>query len=95
MEENKSCYNCKNFNQHYAMTKCSIIHLNCGHCMVKKIKAKERSEFPFKEGCELWEDIKIRNYERKESIVKKLNGMAKEIKEISVMLKELERLSTE
>ena len=93
--ENKYCYNCKNFNQHYIMTKSLIIPMSCGHCRARKIYAKERSKFPFKEGCELWEDMEIRNNERKESIIRKLTDMAKEIHSILIILKELERLSTE
>ena len=90
--ENKSCYNCSHFHQHYIIMSIGIRPIECGHCSERKIKAKELSKFPFKDGCELWEknnktDIK----ERKKSFKRKLNAMAKELHDIALILKKDEQ----
>lgn len=86
MEENKSCYNCRYFYQHYIIHLKGIRPLECGHCSRQKIKAKELSKFPFRVGCEFWEYKEDSDRSRK-SIVDALNKMEKEIHEILLILK--------
>lgn len=93
--ENKSCYNCKHFYQHYVMRKDKIRPIGCGHCLGRKIKVKELSKFPFEEGCELWADNKAKVEERKEFLTDMLKAMAEQIHHIELMLKEYERISSQ
>ena len=95
METEKSCYNCRYFYQHYVITSIGIRPIDCGHCSKRKIKAKELNKFPFKTGCELWEENTVKNKERKVRFTKKLNEMAREIHDIALILKEDERKSSE
>lgn len=88
--ENKSCYNCRYFKQHYILFKDKIQPVSCGHCLERKIKAKELSKFPFKEGCELWALKKVDIDKRKERLAVILKNMAREIHNIALMLKEEE-----
>lgn len=95
MEENKSCYNCRYFYQHYVVYKYKILSLNCGHCSKRTIKVKEKSKFPFKEGCGFWEDNKFILEKQKEILTSKLSVMARDIHNIAIILKEKERNSSE
>lgn len=95
METEKSCYNCKYFYRHYVMHTFSIRPTNCGHCSKRKINAKEKGKFPLENGCEMWEDIKIKIDERKGKIIVYLENMAKEIHDIALILKEDERSSSQ
>lgn len=95
MEEDKSCYNCRYFYQHYIIHVKSIRPLECGHCSERKIKVKELSKFPFKDGCKLWALKKVNIDKRKQRLTVTLKNMAKEIHDIALILKEEELNSSE
>lgn len=86
MEENKSCYNCKYFIQHYVMLKYNFKELCCGHCAKRRILAKELYKFPFKDGCDLWEDSAKEEEKRKNDLCNDLRRMSKELHEIRRIL---------
>lgn len=86
MEENKSCYNCKYFFQHYVMWKYSFRELFCGHCSKRRILAKELHKFPFKNGCDLWECSVKEVEKRKNDLCNDLRRMAKQLNDIYRML---------
>lgn len=81
--------------RHYMANRGSIIPLNCGHCTVRKIKVKVMSNFPYKMGCELWEDDIPKKEKQKELLFKKLEVAIQDINVIMQILKEFERSKTE
>lgn len=86
MEENKYCYNCKYFMQHYVMTNRGFKKTHYGHCM-KRISAKGLKIFPYDNKCDKWGSSITFKEERQSDLCKDLKRMAKEIHNIYCMVK--------
>ena len=79
----KSCENCRYFYQHYFKSDSTYRPVFFGHCFHKRNK-KLTPRFL----CEQWEDIAIKNEERKKSIKVTLESMAQNLNEIAMILKD-------
>ena len=62
----KRCENCRHFLQHYTNVNLRFREVHCGHCLERKLTPKEVRNFPFFNGCELWEPREIELQKRRE-----------------------------
>ena len=85
----QSCKNCRYFIQYYAKGDSRTTHflpVNSGVCLHHRLTPKEKTKFPFEEGCSFWETIEIQKAERKEKIINVLRAMEKHLADIAIIL---------
>lgn len=76
------CENCKYYAQHYIMRNKDYHITNCGHCL----KRKDKKILPFP--CKYWDDIAIKEEERKKSIKQTLEMICERLNNIADVLKD-------
>lgn len=79
-----NCKTCKYFNQHYVKLDTKFMATNCGHCFNRNLTPREKRNFPFLNGCDLWEQQEINLDERNktiENIIRNINERLQQIYE--------------
>ena len=84
-ERKKSCYDCGNFNQHYAIGTRGkrFLKINCGNCIARP----SCKNLPLDKGCEKYKEREEIPKRIKEGIEKSLAEMSKAVCEIAEVVK--------
>ena len=85
MEEEKTCFNCKYFMQHYANFGGGLIKTGCGHCMIKKISAKNLAIHC----CDKWEKAELSIADRKKQFNYQLKWLIRNLMVINILIDEI------
>ena len=80
----KTCENCRFYNQHYVKIRFCFSKTNCGYCVKNKFKKKKSPD----ETCGEWENISVKKAQRKKSIQRLIESMCEYLEDISVLLKD-------
>ena len=81
-KEKKQCNNCKNFVLYYTIDRSILLKLHRGHCRKSKTYRSLMSDHC----CELWEDKTSDNEERRSSVDRNLERIAKSLNALSLIL---------
>lgn len=86
--KDKKCENCRYFVQHYSKRGSCFRIIDCWHCENPNVTFHDRNIKPHECSCEFWQDIQIKQDERKKGIEYILRDMARHVGEIAMILKD-------